>query len=116
MSARIASGVIRLATGWPAGQLGGAARVRSGARKTDLYAGYASLAGDVAIAGPPDAPVRRRVRLLLRANGQIIRQTWSAAADGAVVFEALAAAPMVVLADDYTGNYNAVVLDRLTPE
>lgn len=115
MSVRIASGVIRLATNWPSGQIGGG-RVRAGPRRTDAYAGYARLAGDVAVAGTPDAPVRRRVRLLLKANGQIIRQTWSDAATGAFAFDALAPVPCIVFSEDHTGNFNAVILDRLTPE
>lgn len=117
MSARIGCGVVRMATGWPTGQLGGAGRVRSLAVSTDAYAGYGRLSGDVAIAGTPDAPVRRRVRCLLKATGQIIRQTWSSGADGSFAFDGLAVgAQCIVIAEDYSGNYNAVILDRLTPQ
>ena len=114
MSGVIAGGIQRIATNWPSGQPG-AARISGRALYVDGVAGRYRIAGTVAIAGTPDTPVRRRVRLFVQLTGQIVRQTWSNAASGAFEFAGLAQQPYIVLADDYTAIYNAVPADAVLP-
>lgn len=82
------------------------------ARLDTLYGGRYQVAGTVAVAGIPDVPVARKVRLLHLASGRIAREVWSDLA-GNYSFSYVAAGPWTVLAHDYTGEYNAVVADNI---
>ena len=75
------------------------------------------ISGTVAIAGPPDKPVRRRVRLYDLLSGALLAETWSEALSGAYRFDRLRRrdARYFVLAHDHTGIHNAVVKDALVP-
>lgn len=70
------------------------------------------VAGTVKIDGTPATPVARRVRLFDVISGRLIRQTWSAL-DGSFSFERIRAGEYLVVSDDYTRTYNAVVADRV---
>ena len=114
MASQRVGGIARIVTNWPAGQPGGV-RAVAALKHFDGVAGPYRIAGTVAIAGTPDTPVRRRVRLFVQITGQIVRQTWSNAATGAFEFAGLAQQPYIVLADDYTAIYNAVPADAVLP-
>jgi hypothetical protein len=60
-------------------------------------------------------PAARRVLLHDRVNGLPIRETWSDAQTGAYTFERIRPGLFYVVAFDHTGNYNAVIKDRITP-
>lgn len=70
------------------------------------------LADYLAIAGTPDIPLSRRVRLMMRNNGRVIRETWSDPVTGYWWFDRIAYGPYTVLAIDDANNYNAVVADN----
>ena len=68
-------------------------------------------------ADPVDMPLRRRVRLHRDSDGQMVRETWSDAATGAYLFDAINEAyRYTVIAYDHLHDYRAVVADNLTPE
>lgn len=73
------------------------------------------VAGDVAIDGSPATPVQRRVRLLERKTARLVREVWSDPTTGAFAFERIAMNEYIVLTDDYTRFYNAVVADAVVP-
>lgn len=79
----------------------------------DSYGGQHRVAGDVAITGTPDTPVRRRVRLLDKASGALMREVWSDAATGAYDFTNIREGETIVLAEDHTDVFNAVVSDAV---
>ena len=66
----------------------------------------------MAIDGTPAVPVRRRVRLLHECTGRLVREVWSNE-DGTFEFANLALAEYIVLTDDHTRLYNAVVADKV---
>lgn len=70
------------------------------------------VAGTVKIDGTPPVPVRRRVRLFDVISGRLVRQVWSDTG-GAFSFERVRAGEYLVVSDDYTRAYNAVVADRV---
>lgn len=89
------------------------ARRLGGLLRRDLADGGAfRVAGTVKIDGTPTTPVARRVRLFDVISGRLIRQTWSAL-DGSFSFERIRAGEYLVVSDDYTRTYNAVVADRV---
>lgn len=66
---------------------------------------------------PENTPVRRRVRLIRDRDGLLIRETWSDPATGEYDFQYVdETEKFTVLSYDHTGNFRAVVADRLTPE
>lgn len=71
------------------------------------------VAGTVKIDGTPATPVARRVRLFDVISGRLVREAWSGA-DGAFLFEKIRAGEYLVVSDDYTRTYNAVVADRVS--
>lgn len=88
------------------------------AASADIHGGQYRVAGDVAIdvAGDaPDTPVRRRVRLLDQASGALMRETWSNAGTGAYTFDHVRPGAVIVMTEDHTGVYNAVVSDAVQP-
>lgn len=88
------------------------------AKLTDVYyGGRYRIAGTVKIKGTPDAPVKRRVRLLRDRDGIVIREMWSDPATGAYSFDNIdGSEKYTVISYDYTFNFRAVVSDNLTPE
>lgn len=85
----------------------------AGRMRFDLYdGGPYRVAGTVKIDGTPATPVSRRVRLFHRQSGRLVREVWSAA-DGTFAFERVAQAQYLVVADDYTGVYEAEAADRV---
>jgi len=79
--------------------------------------GLGLIRGTVELAGTPNKPLRRLVRLYRDADGRLIGETWSAAADGAYAFAQLdERGTYTVLAYDNTGAFRAVVADRVAPE
>lgn len=90
--------------------------VASGSAATaDPHGGQCHVAGDVAIAGTPDAPVSRRVRLFDKASGALMRELWSDAVSGAYDFVNIRDGAVIVTAEDHTAIYNAVVSDAVLP-
>ncbi len=83
--------------------------------RRDQWGGQHRVAGDVAITGTPDVPVRRRVRLFDKASGALMREAWSATADGAYSFDHIRSGEAIVLAEDHTDVFNAVVSDAVMP-
>lgn len=78
--------------------------------------GPGSIAGEVDIAGTPNTPVRREVRLHNRTTGALTKTAWSDAATGAYRFDGLSLTQtFYVVAFDYQLNYNAVVKDNVLP-
>lgn len=75
-------------------------------------AGTYSVFGTVAIAGPPETFVVRRVRLICRETGRFVRETWSDPA-GNYRFDNIRQGPWTVLSHDFTGIFNAVVADNI---
>lgn len=62
-------------------------------------------------------PVERRVRLYRDRDGLLAREAWSRASDGYFRFEHIDADPTyTALTYDHTGDFRAVVADRVTPE
>ena len=87
-------------------------------RTRDLdIGGDGYIAGTVAVDSTPDYPVWRRVRLLNKRDGRIVRETWSDPVTGAYRFEYISRAlEFIVIAHDHTGVYNAEVRDSITPK
>lgn len=109
---RAVGSVARLSPGMPprtgGGQAHGAVLLRSAAD-----AGPYRVAGTVKIDGTPATPVRRRVRLFDVVSGRLVREQWSAT-DGTFSFDKIRAGEYLVVSDDYTRTYNAVVADRVS--
>lgn len=62
-------------------------------------------------------PVSRRVRLIDRRSGRLIRETWSDPVSGAYAFERIATdRHYLVYALDHTGQHNAVIVDSVSAE
>ena len=80
-----------------------------------LYSALYKVVGTTGVAGTPDVPVARKVRLLNTKNCQLVREVWSDAG-GNYRFDAVARGPWTVLAHDYTNEYNAVVADNVYGE
>lgn len=108
---------ITLAPGWPAQALN--AQVRSTLARTDIEDGGAyRIAGITRKESSPDVFVvypYRRVRLLERQTGRLIRETWSDPVTGAYAFEKLKLREYILLTDDHARYYNAVAADAIVP-
>lgn len=73
-------------------------------------------AGTTKNVGTPDYPVSRRVRLLRKRDGQLVRETWSDAAGNYAFDHIRRDIEYVVLGHDHTGVYNAEVADSVLPD
>ena len=111
LPARASGKTIRLPDRWPAGP--SYPRTTGAYFRHDVIDGGAyRIAGNVAIDGTPSVPVKRRVRLFQRLTGRLVREVWSAT-DGTFAFEKIALGEYLVISDDYTRLYNAVVADAV---
>lgn len=70
------------------------------------------VAGTVAVAGPPETPVARRVRLIDTRCGRLAYEQFSTPA-GYYSFDHVREGPWTVLSHDHTLTYNAVVADNI---
>ena len=70
------------------------------------------VVGTCAVSGTPDVPVSRRVRLLCRVSGRLIREIWSTPA-GDYAFHDVRKGPWTIISYDHTGEYNAVIADNI---
>lgn len=111
--AKLSSGIARIYSPDAGGPLTARSTI-SHARRDTIDGGAYRIAGTVAIDGTPTTPVKRRVRLFHRITGRLIREVWSAT-DGTFSFESIALAEYIVMSDDYTRLYNAVVADAVVP-
>lgn len=76
--------------------------------------GSGRISGAVTVTG---APAARRVRLHDLDTGILVAETWSAAADGAYVFDYIdRSRRYMVVAHDHLAQYNAAVADLVVPE
>jgi hypothetical protein len=91
---------------------------RANNRCDTAFGGRYRIPGTVKIDNSPGAniPVRRQVRLFDKQFGRLVRETYSDALTGAYSFDYLAPVKYFVVTHDYTGFYNAVVADDITPE
>lgn len=80
------------------------------------YAGACRVAGTVMVAGTPDSPVHRRVRLYDRRTALLVREAFSDSVTGAYAFQRIAAGRYFVVAHDHTDFFNAVIADDVTAE
>lgn len=75
-----------------------------------LFGGrHSTPAGTTSVAGTPNAPVRRRVRLHDQSSGRPVREMWSHPDTGAYRFHNLAAGVYYVVAFDHTGAFSGVI-------
>jgi len=90
--------------------------VSLGFRAKDLrFPGPGTITGTITEASSED-PLVRRVRLLERATGLLLAETWSDA-QGDYSFTALdMSREYLVLAFDHTDEYNMATADHVTPE
>jgi hypothetical protein len=81
------------------------------------YLGTGTISGNVTeSAQPSNIPVRRRVRLYEKRLGALVVEMFSSST-GAYKFDYLSLDYLYyVVAFDYTGTYNAVIKDSITPE
>lgn len=81
------------------------------------FGGDGKITGTVKVAGPPEAPVRRRVRLIRERDGLTAGETWSDPDTGAYSFTFIdREQTYTVLSYDHTETFRAEVADRITPE
>lgn len=77
------------------------------------FGGGYKVTGTTKVAGAPDVPVSRKVRLYhLRSAAVLANECWSGQ-DGAYEFLNLEKGPWFVVAHDHTGEYNAVIADNI---
>ena len=70
-----------------------------------------------ATATSPKVPVFRRVRLIRDRDGMLVREAWSNPTTGAFEFRYINSIDAyTVLSYDHTGNFRAVVADRIATE
>ncbi|MGQ0708688.1 MAG: LamG domain-containing protein [Rhodoferax sp.] len=67
-------------------------------------------------ATPANTPLRRKVQLFHQASARLVRETWSAASDGAYSFDGIRDQTYFIVAFDHTGTYRAVIADNQTPQ
>ena len=80
------------------------------------YGGIYKLSGTTKVAGSPDVPVSRRVRLYAqRGAAYLVKEAWSHP-DGNYEFGSVAFGPWMVISRDHTGEYNAVIADNIYGE
>lgn len=78
--------------------------------------GPGRLVGTTAIAGTPDAPVRRRVRLFAEPGSRPIRETWSDPVTGQWQFDGLSLDQRyTALSYDHTGTHTPAASTGLVP-
>lgn len=81
---------------------------------TNGYVGNGFIEGTVSIDALPPYPVHRKVRVFDQSNGVLVDQVWSDEVTGEYRFENLATDKIyVVMAHDYTGTYNAEIIDNV---
>lgn len=81
------------------------------------FSGRGRIAGTVKVKGTPNVPTKRRVRLLRDRDFLLVRETWSDPVTGAYAFHEIDERyTYSVIADDYEGNFRAVLADRVVPE
>lgn len=81
------------------------------------FSGRGRIAGTVKVKGTPNVPTKRRVRLLRDRDFLLVRETWSDPVTGAYAFHEIDERhTYTVIADDYEGNFRAVLADRVVPE
>ena len=81
------------------------------------FGGRCAVVGVTKIKGSPNAPFRCRVRLLRDRDALLVREVWSDAITGAFVFEGVSEDyTYTAYAQDHTGNFRAVITDRITAE
>ncbi len=91
--------------------------LRGGALLVDVEnGGDGRIVGTTKNIGTPDYPVSRRVRLLRKRDGQLVREGWSDAAGNYTFDHIRRDVEYVVLGHDHTGVYNAEVADSLLPD
>ncbi|MBY0572044.1 MAG: hypothetical protein K2P84_00050 [Undibacterium sp.] len=84
--------------------------------RDNFHGGPGQIQGTVKQAHiPNDLPLRRRVRLHRKIDGQLICETWSTL-DGAYAFNDVPVQPYYIITFDHTGTYNAVIADSIVPE
>ncbi len=100
-----------------AGSLKRGVSLLPGHRVLDMrFGGVYVVRGTTAIAGAPDVPVARRVRLYHRERAAFMaKEVWSSQ-DGSYEFRSVARGPWFVTAHDHTGEYNAVIADNIVGE
>lgn len=68
-------------------------------------------------ADPANIPLKARVRLLRQRDALLVRETWSDPVTGEWAVTGIdTRQPMIALAQDADGVYQAVAADRLVPE
>jgi len=113
----VVGSTIALNPGWPAQALN--AQVRGEVSRFDIEdSGAYHIAGVTRKESAPDVFVvypYRRVRLLERQTGRLIREMWSDPVTGAYAFEKLKLREYILLTDDHARFYNAVAADAIVP-
>lgn len=113
--ALLSAAVIRMAPNPPnwAAQQHAAAPVASLVKTINLVlSGIYSVHGTVKVGGTPEIPVSRVVSLIDVKSGRISRRALSTS-DGNYGFMFVPRGPWMVIANDYTGEYNAVIADNI---
>lgn len=77
------------------------------------FNGNGVISGSTANVGNPNYPVSRRVRLLHKGTGMIVRETWSDNNGDYSFIGIKMGDPFVIVAFDHTGKYNAVIADPI---
>lgn len=80
------------------------------------HGGRGRVTGTTKNVGNPDYPVSRRVRLLRKRDGQLAREMWSDAGGNYDFTHVRHDVEYIVLSQDHTGVYNAVIADFVTPD
>lgn len=89
----------------------------SALRRDIEFGGRGVITGTVKVKGTPNVPTKRRVRLLRDRDFLLVRETWSDPVTGAYAFHEIDERyTYSVIADDYEGNFRAVLADRVVPE
>jgi hypothetical protein len=93
------------------------ALVHSCGRLVDLEnGGIGRVVGTTKNVGNPDYAVSRRVRLLRKRDCQLAREQWSDAAGNYEFAHVRHDVEYIVLGQDHTGVYNAVIADSVIPD
>lgn len=97
--------------------IGVVSRGVSALRRDIEFGGRGVITGTVKVKGTPNVPTKRRVRLLRDRGFLLVRETWSDPVTGAYAFHEIDERyTYTVIADDYEGNFRAVLADRVVPE
>lgn len=65
---------------------------------------------------PADLPAHRRTMLHRQADGFLVREVWTDARDGKVIFEFIPAGKYYIIAFDHTGVYNGACTTDIQSE